>query len=434
MPADTNWLVLGDFNYIRYPHNRNRGSGNFTSMMHFNEAISELGLVEIPLKGRNFTWSNLQDAPLLEKICWVFTSESWTNGYPNTLALPLSKPASDHTPCVILIGTCIPKSNIDFFWLDHSSFLDVVSSIWNQGVQEQDSAKIITAKFKRLRKGLNIWAKNLSNLAGIIRTANEVIFMWDMFEESRDLTKMEQNCREIIKEHLLKILSYQRIYWRQRATIRWVKFGDENSKIFQTKDTIKYSHNHISLIQDEFGTEHTDHHAKVALLWKAFKDRLGKSQVTSNLLHLHNTIHKLNNLDVLEAPFSKKEIDDVIKDLPADKAPGPDGFNGAFIKACWHIIAHYFYNLINDFYHGKVNLQSNASFITLIPKKETPLNANDFRPISLLNCSIKLITKLLANRLQKVIVKLVHHNQYGFIKNRTIQDCLAWEFEYLHQC
>jgi hypothetical protein len=57
---------------------------------------------------------------------------------------------------------------------------------------------------------------------------------------------------------------------------------------------------------------------------------------------------------------------------------------------------------------------------------------NDYRPISLLNSSVKLLTKILANRLQKVITKLIHANQYGFIKDRSIQDCLAWSFEYLH--
>lgn len=47
---------------------------------------------------------------------------------------------------------------------------------------------------------------------------------------------------------------------------------------------------------------------------------------------------------------------------------------------------------------------------------------------------MKLITKLLANRLQATMTSLVHKNQYGFIKNITIQDCLAWSFEYLHLC
>jgi hypothetical protein len=76
----------------------------------------------------------------------------------------------------------------------------------------------------------------------------------------------------------------------------------------------------------------------------------------------------------------------------------------------------------------------NESFITLVPKKNNPETVNDFRPISLLNSSIKLLTKILAERLQAVILHLLHANQYGFIKSRSIQDCIAWCFEYIHQC
>jgi hypothetical protein len=83
----------------------------------------------------------------------------------------------------------------------------------------------------------------------------------------------------------------------------------------------------------------------------------------------------------------------------------------------------------------KKSLESiNSSFITLIPKCDNPITANDFRPISLLNSVLKIITKLLANRLQKIILKVVHKNQYGFLKERSIQDCLGWAFEYLFQC
>lgn len=62
------------------------------------------------------------------------------------------------------------------------------------------------------------------------------------------------------------------------------------------------------------------------------------------------------------------------------------------------------------------------------------MGVNAYRPNSLLNGTIKLITKLLANRLLTYIVKLIHRNQYGFLKERSIQDGLAWSFEYLHLC
>jgi retron-type reverse transcriptase len=55
-------------------------------------------------------------------------------------------------------------------------------------------------------------------------------------------------------------------------------------------------------------------------------------------------------------------------------------------------------------------------------------------PISLLNSPLKLLNKIIANRLQKVILLVVYTIRYGFMKGRTIQDCLAWAFQFLHIC
>jgi len=107
-----------------------------------------------------------------------------------------------------------------------------------------------------------------------------------------------------------------------------------------------------------------------------------------------------SELTWLEDPFTKEEIDSVVRNLPNDKALGPDGFNNEFIKRCWHFIEEDFYDLCFAFQDNSVCLQSiNDSYITLIPKIDGAQQVGDFRPISLLNCSIKLITKLLANRL-----------------------------------
>lgn len=60
----------------------------------------------------------------------------------------------------------------------------------------------------------------------------------------------------------------------------------------------------------------------------------------------------------------------------------------------------------------------NRSYVVaLIPKKDAPRTVGDYRLISLLNSSVKLLTKILTKRLQKVITKLIHINQYGFIKD-----------------
>ena len=75
---DENWLVVGDFNLIRKPENRNRPGGDDNEMLLFIEAISALGLIELPLHGKKYTWTNKQSPPLLERLDWFFTSSSWT--------------------------------------------------------------------------------------------------------------------------------------------------------------------------------------------------------------------------------------------------------------------------------------------------------------------------------------------------------------------
>ena len=105
-----NWLLLGDFNFMRSLENRNLPGGDVNDIFLFNEIIGHLGLVELPIKGRQYTWSNMQTSPLLEQIDWFFTSVTWTSDHPNTMVFPLARTASDHVPCVVSIATSIPQS------------------------------------------------------------------------------------------------------------------------------------------------------------------------------------------------------------------------------------------------------------------------------------------------------------------------------------
>jgi hypothetical protein len=108
------------------------------------------------------------------------------------------------------------------------------------------------------------------------------------------------------------------------------------------------------------------------------------------------------NLEELVTPFTGQEINAVLKDLPTDKAPGPDGFNGYFFKKCWNMFRPNIYRLCTEFYEHIADLKSiNYSYITLVPKKSNPEKVSDFRLISLLNSSMKFLTKILANRLRQ---------------------------------
>lgn len=167
MPDHVSWLLLGDFNLIRSQENRNRPGGNIEEMLIFNEAISTLGLTEIPLQGKKYTWSNMQSPPLLEKLDWVFTSNAWTLCYPETSVLGLTREPSDHCPCLVSISASIPRGKVfrfENFWLDCEGFQNILQENWLNHPSQQDIAKHITAKFKVLRSKLKSWQSSLSNL------------------------------------------------------------------------------------------------------------------------------------------------------------------------------------------------------------------------------------------------------------------------------
>jgi exonuclease III len=177
---EVDWLIVGDFNLIRGPYNRNKPGGNIQEMLLFNEVISAQGWVELPLRGRKYTWSNKQSSPLLERLDWFFTSASWTTSFPDSSVTSLSMEPSDHVPCVVSINTSIPKSSIfrfENYWLEHEHFLAVVAHGWSVPTFQTDSAKILSAKFKNLRRVLKSWQSQISNLKVNIANVKSVLIL-----------------------------------------------------------------------------------------------------------------------------------------------------------------------------------------------------------------------------------------------------------------
>jgi len=437
-PDNESWLVLGDFNMYRTPENRNKEGPSYHDMFLFNSLISFLGWTEIPMHGMRYTWSNMQQQPLLEKLDWVFTNNSWTACFPKTTCEAFSRTPSDHCPIKVSVSTDAPISHLfrlENYWLWREDFLEVFLNSWNQDVGLADKARLVTRKLKNLRAALKQWSSSFSNLRQLIHNNDLTVQFFDLIEEHRDLTLEEWQLRDLIRDNLLLLLEQQRIYWQQRGAIKWATLGDAGTKFFHANATTRHRRNLITVLQDESGNPLSAHVDKERLIWNSFRERLGKTEFSNMLFDLDQLIISHDNLSFLETPFVTEEIDQVVANLPNNKSPGPDGFSNEFLKKCWSHLKHDYYELCWAFQCNSCCLNSiNSSFITLIPKCQTPLKVSDYRPISLLNTSLKLITKLLANRLQKVITALVHKNQYGFIKGRTIQDCLAWSFEYLHLC
>jgi hypothetical protein len=74
MPDDMEWLLVGDFNLIHRMSDRNKPGGDLQNMLHFNVVISNLRVEELKLHGHQFTWTNTQSSPLLERLDWFLAS------------------------------------------------------------------------------------------------------------------------------------------------------------------------------------------------------------------------------------------------------------------------------------------------------------------------------------------------------------------------
>jgi hypothetical protein len=90
--------------------------------------------------------------------------------------------------------------------------------------------------------------------------------------------------------------------------------------------------------------------------------------------------------------------------------------------------------LFHDFCDDKVNISRiNYGIITLLPKVEDASKIQQFRPICLLNCLYKPITKTLTIRMEKIAEKLIHSNQTTFMKGRNIMSGIMILHEILHE-
>ncbi|KAA3466579.1 reverse transcriptase [Gossypium australe] len=115
------------------------------------------------------------------------------------------------------------------------------------------------------------------------------------------------------------------------------------------------------------------------------------------------------------------------------KALGPDGFPALFFQWYWHIVG----KDVTKFCLGILNTdqgfeQLNSTDIVLIPKTQNPITLASFRPISLCSVLYKIVTKVIANRLQEVIGECIDRAQSAFIPGRLISDNVLIAYEILH--
>lgn len=135
----------------------------------------------------------------------------------------------------------------------------------------------------------------------------------------------------------------------------------------------------------------------------------------------------------LKRPYTNEEVHVDLKQMSPLKSLGPDGFSSYFFQAYWHVIHTKVCQVVLNFLNPKTFEDSyNFTFIVLIPKVSNPSKPSDFRPISLCNGIYKLASKVLTNRLKKVLFEFISPSQSAFTLGRLISDNFSIAYEGLH--
>lgn len=168
----------------------------------------------------------------------------------------------------------------------------------------------------------------------------------------------------------------------------------------------------------------TEQTRKEEIFTEAYEQLLGRASARAADLDLSFLDMETHDLSDLEVIFTEEEVWNTIKELPTDRAPGPDGFIAAFYQKAWPIIKNDVMAMIMKLYvgDGRGFGKLNRAHIVLIPKKPDAESVGDYRPISLPHSAAKLFAKMLANRARRRMKEIVAANQSAFICGRHLHD------------
>lgn len=427
------WLLGGDFNAILAQPERNLPGGNIRNRRSF---INRHELIDLPMAGGKFTWTNSQCPPLLVRLDRFLMTEDWKIKCPSILQVRLKRPVSDHTTVMLNFNSGLHYKapfRLDNYLLMHPDILPNLELWWRNLEFNGRPSYVFAKKLQGLKFLIKTWKRSLGDLQTQLEQLEEMIDSWDMQEENNTvLSTSEVVAREDAKtKHASVSLNLAR-KWGQRAKENWAKEAERNSRYLHQMASYKYicsSFNCLAIDGDISYDKSKMAEEAVSFYTSLFSEehvaRPGFENLELPAISVSDSIS-------LKKPFTEDEVKNVIWKFGANKAPAPDGFTTEFYKAAWEIIKEDLMKVIKEFEsNASLDWRINYTSLKLIPKVSGVVSLHNFRPISLISGVCKIISKLLADRLKSVLPSIIDNYQGAFIHDRQINDGILIAAEFI---
>ncbi|KAF7814503.1 reverse transcriptase [Senna tora] len=309
-----------------------------------------------PPVGQQFTWSNghCGSGHVKERLDRALCNLICRNTFVNAQVIHLDFVGSDHCAIVLHLDFRDSRSRRSFkfeaFWLDHPGFMDLIKKSWYPLDGFSDAMPVpVLANLKRCSRELDLWSSKtfLNNKKLIDKLVRE-------FQKCKEgLLTVEKALRadEILKE-LKEVWEREEKYWWQRSRIKWLDFGDKNTKFFHSSTIMRRNFNKVLRLKGD-NDVWLDEEPVIAAKVKSYFDDIfassGPRDFEDVLSFVSPSISDLDNFELCK-PVSAQEIKDAAFQLGGSKAPGPDGFSSMFYHHSWAEVGVQITKMVQDFF------------------------------------------------------------------------------------
>jgi hypothetical protein len=425
------WLCLGDFNEITSQEEKVGGAvRNERQMQLFRNVLETCNLHDLGYRGAKYTWTNCRYGGgfIKERIDRVVANTEWSAIYREVVVDVLAARSSDHKPILVNFGLgerFQPMKHRRFKfeakWHLDDEYCSILNEAWGEEIAEESAMQIVKRKLENCKVPLSRWSgRKYGDPEKAIKEKTKWLQELQCHEDQKDWEEIKN-----LKAEIEFILEQEDTKWKQRAKQNWYQYGDRNTPFFHAWADHRKRTNHIRCIKDEMGNEWKKVE-EISEAFISFYKKLFSLEGTHGmdwcLENLSPKVTQSMNEDLLKE-FTAAEVDAALAQMHPLKSPGLDGFSACFYQRSWATVRSEVCKAVLDFTNSScLDPSINATNIVLIPKIKNPTKISEYRPISLCNVIYKLIAKVLANRMKKVLPYIISHNQSAFVPGRLITD------------